>query len=42
MILSLMYIQTTDNLADMCTKGLHEVQLSKLCVIALGYHEEEC
>jgi hypothetical protein len=35
-ILLLMYIRTTDNLVDMCTKGLPEVQLSKLCAIALG------
>jgi hypothetical protein len=37
--LLLMYIQTTDNLADMYIKGLPEVQLSKLCVITLGYNE---
>jgi hypothetical protein len=37
--LPLMYIRTTYNLADMCTKGLPEVQLSKLCAIALGYNE---
>jgi hypothetical protein len=40
--LPLMYIRTTGNLADMYTKGLPEVQLSKLCVIALGYNEEGC
>jgi hypothetical protein len=37
--LPLMYIWTTDNLADMFTKALLEVQLSKLCAIALGYNE---
>jgi hypothetical protein len=37
--LPLMYIQTTDNLTDMCTKGLPDVQLSKLRAIALGYIE---
>jgi hypothetical protein len=31
----LVYIQTTDNIADMYTKGLPEVQLSKLSAIAL-------
>jgi hypothetical protein len=36
----LIYIHTTDNLADICTKGLPEVQLSKLGTIALGYNEE--
>jgi hypothetical protein len=40
--LPLMYIRTMDNLADMYIKGLPEVQLSKLCAIALGYHEGEC
>jgi hypothetical protein len=34
--LPLMYIPTTDNLADMCTKGLPEVQLSKLRDITMG------
>jgi hypothetical protein len=34
--LPLMYIPTTDNLADMCTKGLPEVQLSKLRDITIG------
>jgi hypothetical protein len=29
------YIPTRDNLADMCTKGLPEVQISKLRAIAL-------
>jgi hypothetical protein len=37
--LSLMYIWTMDNLADMYTKGMPEVQLSKLRAIALGYNE---
>jgi hypothetical protein len=37
--LRLMYIRITDNLADMCTKGLPEVQLSKLYAIALGYYK---
>jgi hypothetical protein len=37
--LPLMYIRMTDNLADMSTKGLSEVQLSKLRAIALGYNE---
>jgi hypothetical protein len=36
------YIRTSYNLADMCTKGLLEVQLSKLHVIALGYNEGRC
>jgi hypothetical protein len=40
--LPLMYIRTTDNVADMCTKGLPEVQLSKLCAITLGYNEGGC
>jgi hypothetical protein len=40
--LPLMYIWTTDNLADMCTKGLPEVQLSKLRTITLGYNEGGC
>jgi hypothetical protein len=40
--LLLMYIQTTDNLANMCTKGLPEVQLSKLCMITLKYNEGGC
>jgi hypothetical protein len=34
--LPLMYISTTDNLADICNKGLPEVQLSKLGDIAIG------
>jgi hypothetical protein len=34
--LPLMYIPTMDNLADMCTKGLPEVQLSKLRDITVG------
>jgi hypothetical protein len=34
--LPLMYIPTMDNLADMCTKGLPEVQLSKLRDITMG------
>jgi hypothetical protein len=34
--LPLIYIPTTDNLAYMCTKGLPEVQLSKLRDITLG------
>jgi hypothetical protein len=38
----LIYIWITDNLADMCTKGLPEVQLPKLRAIALGYHEGGC
>jgi hypothetical protein len=29
----LIYIRTTDNLADRCFIGLPEVQLSKLCII---------
>jgi hypothetical protein len=37
--LQLMYIRTTDNLADMYTKGLPEFQLSKLSAIVLGYNE---
>jgi hypothetical protein len=37
--LRLIYIQTTDKLADMYTKGILEVQLSKLCAIALGYNQ---
>jgi hypothetical protein len=41
-IFQLMYIQTTDNLVDMCTKGLPEVQLSKLRTSALGYNEGGC
>jgi hypothetical protein len=40
--LPLKYIRTTDNFADMCTKGLHEVQLSKFCAIALGYNKGGC
>jgi hypothetical protein len=40
--LLLMYIRTMDNLADICTKGLPEVQLSKYYTIALGYNEGEC
>jgi hypothetical protein len=40
--LLLICIQTTDNLADMCTKGLPEVQLSKLRPIAFGYNEGGC
>jgi hypothetical protein len=40
--LLLMYIQTIDNLAEMCTKGLAKVQLSKLCAIALGYNQGGC
>jgi hypothetical protein len=40
--LALMYIWTTDNLADVCTKGLPEVQLSKLRAIALRYNEGGC
>jgi hypothetical protein len=40
--LQLMYIQITDNVADMCTKGLPEVQLSKLRAIAVGYNEGGC
>jgi hypothetical protein len=35
-MLPLMYIPTTDNLADMCTKRLPEVQLSKLRDITMG------
>jgi hypothetical protein len=38
----LMYIRTTDYLADMCTRGLPEVQLSKLRAIPLGYNEGGC
>jgi hypothetical protein len=38
----LMYIRITDNLADMCTKGLLEVQLSKLSAIGFGYNEGGC
>jgi hypothetical protein len=34
--LPLMYNPTTDNLADMYTKGLSEVQLSKLRDITIG------
>jgi hypothetical protein len=34
--LPLMYIPTTDNLADMCTQGLPEVQLSNLRDITMG------
>jgi hypothetical protein len=41
-ILPLIYIQTMDNLADMCTKALPEVYLSKLPTIALGYNEGGC
>jgi hypothetical protein len=40
--LPLMYIRTTDNFADMCTKGLPEVQLSKLHVITFRYNERGC
>jgi hypothetical protein len=40
--LPLMYIRTMDNLADMYSKGLPEVQLSKLYPIALGYNEGGC
>jgi hypothetical protein len=40
--LLLRYIRTTDNLVDMSTKGLPEVQLSILCPIALGYTEARC
>jgi hypothetical protein len=40
--LLLMYIWTIENLADMCTNGLSEVQLSKLAAIALGYNEGGC
>jgi hypothetical protein len=40
--LRLIYIRTTDNLADMCTKGLPEVHLSKFRTIALGYNEGGC
>jgi hypothetical protein len=32
--LPLMYIRTMDNLVNICTLGLPEVQLSKLCAIA--------
>jgi hypothetical protein len=38
----LMYIRTMNNIANMCTKGLLEVQLSKLRAIALGYNEGRC
>jgi hypothetical protein len=40
--LPLMYIRTTDNLADMCTKGLPEIQFSLLRSIALGYNDGRC
>jgi hypothetical protein len=40
--LPLMYIWITDNVVDMYTKGLPEVQLSKLCAIALGYSKGGC
>jgi hypothetical protein len=40
--LPLMYIRTMDNLADICTKGLPEVQLFKLRAIVLGYIEGGC
>jgi hypothetical protein len=36
------YIRTTDNLADMYTKGLPEVQLSKRRMITLRFNEEGC
>jgi hypothetical protein len=32
-------IRTMDNLANMCNKGLPEIQVSKLSTIALGYKE---
>jgi hypothetical protein len=40
--LLLMYIRTMDNLANMYTKGLPEVQLSILYTIALVYNERRC
>jgi hypothetical protein len=39
MTLPLIYIWTMDNLADMCTKSLPEVQPSKLRAITAGYIE---
>jgi hypothetical protein len=35
----LMYIRTTDNLLDMCTKALVEVQFTKSHTIDLGYND---
>jgi hypothetical protein len=40
--LRLMYIRTADDLTDIYTNGLPEIQLSKLCTIALGYNEGRC
>jgi hypothetical protein len=40
--LTLMYILTMNNLADVCPKSLPKVQLSKLREIAIGYNEGEC
>jgi hypothetical protein len=39
--LPLMYIRTTDNLMDMCTKSLPKVQLSELRAITLRNNEGE-
>jgi hypothetical protein len=38
----LIYIRTIDNLANIYTKALPEVQLSKLRMIVLGYNKGEC
>jgi hypothetical protein len=40
--LLLMYIRTTNTLADISTQGLSEIQLSKLHAIALVYNKRRC